>query len=121
MDIQKYNQKVLAILGTVSIVAVAIITIFLIFFSIAELFRDQRSTTVIDNTLIADVDDESLPRKRVQEITFYSPMLIDTLSKTYLIPVSQVNLKNPEEIQDFHGVAKEAMSLVFLMDRVVGG
>ena len=99
MDIRKYNQRLLAILGTLSIAALAIILLIIGIFFIVDLVDNIISSNARDNSLIVESSDDQEIKLRKQEITFYSPKLIDTLSTTYLIPVSQVNLKNPEEYQ----------------------
>jgi len=101
----KYNQKLLAILGTLLVVALTIILLGAGIFFIIDQVEDAKRNHARDNALVLEnatqTNDstENQPVIRKQEISFDSPRLIDTLKALYLVPISQVNLKNPELIE----------------------
>lgn len=100
MDIDKiknYNQKVLAIFGSLAIVLVTI----LIFWTITEFinqisYRNHRQETeIISNEQAEENYEKSI---RTHQVSFESFRLIDSLNGIYLIPVSQTALKLEEYI-----------------------
>lgn len=100
MNLQKYNQRVLAVLGTLSVVALTLILFVSGIFFVVDLVGDISRNNAQDNALVMESSDDSEKKLRKQEITFNNPKLIDTVNTTYLIPVTQVNLKNPEEYHE---------------------
>ncbi len=90
----RYNQKLLAILGTMAIIALAailIISLAVWIFSISDDFGG------VDNTL--QVPDSLVQKdgKIHQLVSFSEPELVDTLNNIYIIPVSQRTLEQPIE------------------------
>lgn len=100
MDIDKirnYNQKILAVLGTVLLVTATIGLIMLVVTVSKSLFPRSQSTT---NSLLSD--DKAIELKkdslRQQIISYQSPRLVDTLNLVYLIPVDVKTLEKSEKI-----------------------
>lgn len=99
----RYNQKLLAILGTLAVAGLAILLLFLGYLLVDDLLRDRRRSRVSDNALAVTETKDTVsgaPEIKKQEISFLTPKLIDTFNSIYLIPVSQVNLEQPEVIED---------------------
>ncbi|MDH5610181.1 MAG: hypothetical protein OEY56_11955 [Cyclobacteriaceae bacterium] len=96
----RYNQRLLAITGTMVLATVGILILTGGIVLAVELTREYSHSQQTDNdiTLAKEAKKGDSTIIRDQEITFQSPQLIDTVQAIYLIPVSQVNLKNPEEI-----------------------
>lgn len=98
--LQKYNQRLLAIIGTLALAALAVFIFIMGILLVIELVDDFGRDSIHDNALV--VTNDSTQTKdveefiRKQELTLGTPRLIDTLDAIYLIPVSQVNLKDPE-------------------------
>jgi hypothetical protein len=98
-NIRDYNQKMLAVLGTV----VVIISIVGLFFTmkfvvteISESFRDTGPDDgILSNERIEELQRES---KREQLISYNSPTLVDSTDLIYMIPVSHKSLENAEMI-----------------------
>ena len=98
----QYNQKLLAIIGTTIAIGLGLMIVITGSVFVYELIRDM-SKPDNDNALTVYIEqdsDETAQQLRKQEISFSKPRLIDTLKSIYLIPVSQVNLENPEEVQN---------------------
>lgn len=95
--IKNYNQKMLAALSTMIVIAAGIGLIALIIFVISELVTNNRPTT---NALLADEKVDELKRDslRQQIISYETPRLVDTLNLVYLLPVNVKTLKKPEEM-----------------------
>ncbi len=92
--IKNYNQKLLAILGTI-VVLMAIIGLI----SISTFFIiDISSRYSQDDGILSDEKIEELQRenKRQQLISYEIPRLVDTLNLVYMIPVSHKTLDNTE-------------------------
>ena len=99
----RYNQKLLAIIGTFVIVGLGLLLLTGGYFIVDEIIRDTHRRNAQDNALTVDdqkVNDATTAKIRKQEISFATPRLIDTLRSIYLIPVSQVNLEDPEIIEN---------------------
>ena len=101
MDIEKiknYNQTMLAVVSTLSVILLLILIISLI----PELQRLFGGTKFSDNPsgLIAENNTAQLNQEnlRKQIISYGSPWLVDTLKSGYIIPVSITTLKKPELI-----------------------
>lgn len=104
MKLERYNQKLLAVLGTIAVVALVLFVLFMGGLIINEVMRNFRFNDQPDNALIVDSDSTEIKENteefiRKQELTLGTPRLIDTLQSLYLIPVSQVNLKEPEQVR----------------------
>lgn len=100
--IKNYNQKVLAVIGTV----VVLISIFgLIVISTVAVTEISRifSSGDQDVGILSDEKIEELQQenKRQQLISYENPVLIDTLNLIYLIPVSHKTLQSAEFIDDW--------------------
>lgn len=98
MDIKKYNQRLLAILGTVATLFLLVGLIVFISVSIAEYYRYNSGFT--EDGILSDERIEELQKekKREQIISYGQPRLIDTLSSIYIVPVSHKSLDNAEDI-----------------------
>jgi len=98
MKIENYNQRILAVLGTVGVIFLIVALITFISFSITEYRRfndDDIETGILSDEKIEALQKEN---KREQVISFRQPRLIDTLNSTYIIPVSHKTLDEEEGI-----------------------
>ena len=99
MKIEKYNQKLLAILGTVGVIFLIVALIAFISITIMEYQRygydDDIETGILSDEKIERLQKEN---KREQVISYETPKLIDTLNTLYIIPVSYKNLNEKENI-----------------------
>jgi hypothetical protein len=96
---QKYNQKLLAVGGTLVIVLIVSVVLVTGVLLITELINSRRSYRIEDHSLTIESSDTANTGLVVKkDISFDRPQLIDTLAEIYLIPVSQVNLEKPEFI-----------------------
>ncbi|SFW14936.1 hypothetical protein [Cellulophaga fucicola] len=109
--IKNYNQKVLAILGTLAIILVIFSIITISGIAISEYFRfndyDDIETGILSDEKIDELKKEN---KREQVISYETPMLIDTLNSVYIIPVSHKNLNEPEDINGLLNIASKSSS-----------
>ncbi len=109
-NIQQYNQKLLAILGTLVLVVILVYAVIGGIVVGSELIGGDGDYQ--DNALtISDSESLGNGQERVirdQALSFGRPRLIDTLGAVYIIPVSQVNLENSEEVL----LAKEEFGLL---------
>ncbi len=101
MNIEKvknYNQKLLAIIGTIAAILLLVALIALI----AEIIRDYRwsNNHDVETGILSDEKIEKLQKenKREQVISYETPKLVDTLNSIYIIPVSHKNLNDAEDI-----------------------
>lgn len=90
----RYNQKLLAIIGTAIIVTVAVLSIVGLGGLIISLINTgSNHDTGIQIKNDSDAQTDSLEIIRTQAITFDSEYQLDTAKAMYLIPVGQVNLE----------------------------
>jgi hypothetical protein len=104
MEIEKiknYNQKILAILGSIVALMAAIGLIMLLFFAISELTRFIRYNNE-DEGILSEEKIEKLQKenKRQQLISYDFPRLIDTINSIYVIPVRHQTLNVAEYIDE---------------------
>ena len=99
--IKNYNQKILAILGTVVILIAIVGLISITYFAITEISRSH-SYNNQDNGILSDEKIEKLRQenKRQQLISYEIPRLVDTLNLVYIIPVSHKTLNSAEFIDE---------------------
>lgn len=99
--IKAYNQILLAIAGTFALLfAILLAIIFLI-----EISGGGRSDDYQDGILATEQTDELLKDSlRRQIISFDQIQIIDSISQTYLLPVAQANLVDPERANDLLGL-----------------
>jgi hypothetical protein len=97
MKIEKYNQRLLAVLGTVGAIFLIVALIAFISITIMENIRfdDDVETGILSDEKIEELQKEN---KREQVISYENPRLIDTLNSVYIIPVSHKTLNEPEDI-----------------------
>jgi len=96
----RYNQKLLATIGTTAIVAISLAIIVGLggfIFSLIDSSDFDDNGLRIQNPQL--VDNDSIELVRTQEVTFNSPYQLDTAQAKYIIPVGQVNLKSEERIR----------------------
>ncbi len=98
--LNRYNQKLLAIIGT-TIIAIAAIALLIaigssIFLLISSNYdRNDNDGIRIQQTAKSDSSDTIV---RTQEITFNTPIQLDSANTKFIIPIGQVNLKVPERV-----------------------
>ncbi|WP_257984633.1 hypothetical protein, partial [Psychroflexus sp. MES1-P1E] len=95
--VKNYNQKLLAVLGTIGAIFLVVALIAFISVMIQE-YRRSSSYDDVETGILSDEKIEKLQKenKREQVISFRQPRLIDTLSSTYIIPVSHKTLDEQE-------------------------
>ena len=98
MKIEKYNQKLLAVLGTVGVIFLTVALIAFVSITIMEYRRF--SPEDIETGILSDEKIEKLQKenKREQVISYETPILIDTLRSVYIVPVSHKTLNEKEDI-----------------------
>lgn len=99
--LKNYNQWILAVLGSLAVLAVLLMIVAGIESKVSKWNR-QKTLDEKRNDIIVELPKDTIHKKklRLQEVTFSLPDLLDTLQETYLIPVSQINLETPEYIDD---------------------
>ena len=98
--VKNYNQQLLAILGTIGVLFLIVAFVSFIFIAIQE-FRsynyNETETGILSDEKIEELQKEN---KRIQIISYESPILIDTLNLNYIIPVSHKTLNETEDITE---------------------
>ncbi|MBL4561579.1 MAG: hypothetical protein JKX79_11420 [Labilibaculum sp.] len=98
--VKKYNQKLLAVLGTI-VALMALIglisTLYFVGMDIGSSFGSKSEDGILSDETIELLQKEN---KRQQIISYQIPELVDTVNLIYMIPVSQKTLNNPENIED---------------------
>ncbi|PWK17229.1 hypothetical protein [Xanthomarina spongicola] len=109
--VKNYNQKILAILGTLAIILVIVSILGIGGIAISELVRfnsyDDTETGILSDEKIEELQKEN---KREQVISYQNPKLIDTLNSVYIIPVSHKNLNEAEDINGLLNIRKTSSS-----------
>lgn len=97
MKIEKYNQRLLAILGTVGVL---FLIVALIAFVSITLMEYNRYDYYEETGILSDDKIEALQKehKREQVISYETPVLIDSVNSVYMIPVSHKTLNEQEDI-----------------------
>ncbi|WP_299137025.1 hypothetical protein [uncultured Tenacibaculum sp.] len=97
--VKNYNQKLLAVLGTIG----GIFLIFALVSFISIVIQEHRrhdynepETGILSEEKIEKLQKEN---KREQVISYETPILIDTLNSKYIIPVSHKTLNEKEDIE----------------------
>jgi len=95
--IREYNQKMLAVLGTVVVIIAFVGLFFTLKFVVSEISSSSRNTGP-DNGILSKERVEELQResKREQLISFSLPSLIDSTNLVYMIPVAHKSLEDAE-------------------------
>ena len=88
--LNRYNQKILAVGGTLIIFGVILFILLGGIIFVSEIFTFGRHTSHTENSLIINKDETKI----TQEISLNTPILTDTLKGLYIIPVSHTNAKN---------------------------
>lgn len=100
MDIDKiknYNQRVLAVLVTISSIMAMIGLIMIVVAMIDDL---SRSTNQDDGIMSDDkIEELQSENRRQQLISYETPRLVDTLNLIYIVPVSHKTLSSAEFIE----------------------
>ena len=99
--IKNYNQKLLAVFGTILIIIAVVGLISITYFVITEISRSYRYGNQ-DEGILSDEKIEELQQenKRQQLISYEIPRLVDTLNLVYIIPVSHKTLNGAEFIDE---------------------
>ena len=109
--VKNYNQKILAILGTLAIILVIVSTLGIGGIAISEFMRfnsyDDTETGILSDEKIEELQKEN---KREQVISYQNPQLIDTINSVYIIPVSHKNLNEAEDINGLLNIRKSSSS-----------
>lgn len=104
MNLNSYNQRLIAVFGTLALVALAGVFVLGAIKIIYNSFggRNNEDTSLRINS--EPGSDEKVPE---QTASFLMPVLIDSINKIYLVPVSQLNEpkldKDDESIYDYSG------------------
>jgi len=114
--IKNYNQRLLAVLGTVVVLMALLGLVSIATLMYNELSRSWRNNQpeegILSDEKIQELQEEN---KRQQLISYENPILIDTNNLIYIVPVSQKTLKSAEEIEeDVRGISdfeSEALSV----------
>ncbi|QHI37145.1 hypothetical protein IMCC3317_25230 [Kordia antarctica] len=97
--LKKYNQKLLAVLGTLTVIFLIVLLIGFISMLIMESQRyshyDSQDDGILSEEKIEELQKEN---KREQVISYETPRLVDTLQQLYIIPVSQKSLEEQEDL-----------------------
>ncbi len=98
--IKNYNQKLLAVLGSLVFLIAVIGLISITFFLINEIGGSYRDNYQHDG-ILSDEKIEELQKenKRKQLISYDNPRLVDTINLVYIIPVSHKTLNTSEFIE----------------------
>ncbi len=96
--VKNYNQKLLAVLGTIG--AIFLVVALIAFISIVIQEYRRSSYNDVETGILSDEKIEKLQKenKREQVISFETPKLIDTLNSVYIIPISHKTLNEKEDI-----------------------
>ncbi|MEQ8415474.1 MAG: hypothetical protein RIB71_13445 [Imperialibacter sp.] len=106
----RYNQKLLAILGTIVFVGISLFVLIGGVTLTLEIVNNFKSNEIENNALRVEPKSDTTDQTgfiREQNISMGRPTLVDTLNSIYLFGVSQVNLRDPE-LADYHDMAKES-------------
>lgn len=96
--VKNYNQKLLAVLGTIGAIFLVVALVSFISIVIQEHRRynyNEPETGILSEEKIEKLQKEN---KREQVISYETPILIDTLNLKYIIPVSHKTLDEKEDI-----------------------
>lgn len=107
--LNKYNQVLLAIAGTIGIILLFIMAVF----AIHEIYDDFfRSYDYSDDGILAIEETDQLRKDslRKQIISFNKIQVIDSLSQTYVLPVTQANLAEAESTDKVLGLISSKSS-----------
>lgn len=98
MNIQNYNQKLLAVLGTLGAVFLIVALVGLTSNLIMEHYRYDHND--LETGILSDEKIEELQKehKREQVISYENLVLVDTLNLVYMVPVSHKTLDEKESI-----------------------
>lgn len=99
--VKNYNQKLLALIGTVVLALAVIGLISTIVFVFSEIFGRSRYEYQQQGILAEEkVEELAQENKRKQIISYTLPRLVDTLNSIYIIPVSHRTLNETEDIDE---------------------
>lgn len=100
-NVKNYNQKLLAVLGTIGVIFLVVALVSFISIVIQEHLRSHYDNDV-ETGILSDAKIEELQKenKREQVISYETPKLIDTLNAIYIVPVSHITLNEREYIDD---------------------
>ncbi len=100
--LKRYNQIILAIGGTVVVLATLIFSILLGYETFRQWWpKDNTDTRIIAGDEIEELKADSV---RKQVVSFNNITLIDTPGLKYLIPVGQANLERKEAAKELSGL-----------------
>lgn len=102
--IKNYNQVILAIAGTIGVILLAFAALIMLEELSRSFFRDRdgyNNSGVLAMESVNELQKDSL---RQQIISFNKIEMIDSVSQTYIIPVTQANLAAAEEASEILGL-----------------
>ena len=102
-NLKRYNQVILALLGTIGILTLLVILIY----SITIFIQDFRIGSDEEISIISEEEAEELLEENLRKhlISFNNLDRIDSLNGIYLIPITQTHLEEPEDIRkNFSGM-----------------
>ena len=107
--LQEYNQILLATIGTISLVGLFLLLVFIVI----ELgIFDSRDS--LSKSIVIDNVDNKRPKNFEQVVSFSEVVVIDSTHGIYMLPISHVNIrtnsKKPEEISFYEGYGKRVSS-----------
>ena len=98
--IKNYNQKLLAVLGTVVILFAVlglISTFAFLGIELSSTYNRNQDEGILSNEEVEELQEDN---KRKQVISYEIPQLVDTINLVYLVPVSHKTLNGTENIND---------------------
>jgi len=107
--IKNYNQIILAIVGTIGVVFIFFAALFTLVEMSDTFFRNDDNS---NNGILAIEETDKLLQDslRKQIITFNRIQIIDSISQTYLLPVTQANLVDAESTNELLGLMNKVSS-----------
>lgn len=107
--IKNYNQKLLAILGTIAVLFAIVGLIGFTIMFINE-YRWNNVNTIEEGILSEEkIEELQKENKREQVISYETPKLVDTLNAIYVVPVAHKTLNEVEDI-DLRGLLSASES-----------
>ena len=99
--IKNYNQKLLALFGTIIIIMAVFGLISVVYLTVNDIIRSSQYTYQEEGILSDEkIEELQQEKKRKQIISYEIPILVDSVNFVYMIPVSHKTLNGTEDIDD---------------------